>query len=105
MSHATATILNGLRNILDDLPYERKMTDEKAGDIFEGKIVMRLKPEDNDTSAYFLMTYNRTQIEFKVGMNSPKSHNFENGRPLDTDMSFDYSTPQSQTSAPMLLRQ
>lgn len=90
MSHATATILNGLRNILDELPYERKMTDEKAGDIFEGKIVMRLKPEDNDTSAYFLMTYNRTQIEFKVGMNSPKSQNFDNGRPLDTDMSFDH---------------
>ena len=45
MSHATAKILNGLRTCLDELPYERKMTDEKAGDLYEGKIVMRLKPE------------------------------------------------------------
>lgn len=99
MSHATAKILNGLRPLLDELPYERKMTDEKAGDLYEGKIVMRLKPEGNDTSAYFLMTYNRTQIEFKIGMNSPKSHIFDKGNPLDSDLSFDHDELTTEKAA------
>jgi hypothetical protein len=49
------------------------MTDERAGEVFEGRIAMRLQPEPGDTSAYFLMTYNRSKLTFKYGVNSPGS--------------------------------
>ena len=56
---ATIKLINGIRPYIDQLPHLRKMTDERAGEVFEGRIAMRLQPEPGDTSAYFLMTYKR----------------------------------------------
>ena len=62
-----------MRHWLDLLPHQRKMTEERAGEVFEGRIAMRLQPEAGDTSAYFIMTYNRLKVTFKYGVNSPGS--------------------------------
>ncbi len=70
---ATRKLINGIRPYIDQLPHLRKMTDERAGEVFEGRIAMRLQPEPGDTSAYFLMTYNRSKLTFKYGVNSPGS--------------------------------
>lgn len=70
---ATRKLINGIRPYIDQLPHLRKMTDERAGEVFEGRIAMRLQPEPGDTSAYFLMTYNRSKLTFKYSVNSPGS--------------------------------
>ena len=70
---ATRKLINGIRPYIDQLPHLQKMTDERAGEVFEGRIAMRLQPEPGDTSAYFLMTYNRSKLTFKYGVNSPGS--------------------------------
>ena len=70
---ATRKLINGIRPYIDQLPHLRKMTDERAGEVFEGRLAMRLQPEPGDTSAYFLMTYNRSKLTFKYGVNSPGS--------------------------------
>lgn len=70
---ATGRLVRGMRHWLDLLPHQRKMTEERAGEVFEGRIAMRLQPEAGDTSAYFIMTYNRSKVTFKYGVNSPGS--------------------------------
>lgn len=70
---ATGRLVRGMRHWLDLLPHQRKMTEERAGEVFEGRIAMRLQPEAGDTSAYFIMTYNRLKVTFKYGVNSPGS--------------------------------
>lgn len=70
---ATSKLVRGLWPLLDQLPHLRRMTDERTGEVLEGRIAMRLKPEAGDTSAYFLLTYDRTRLTFKYGVNSPGS--------------------------------
>ena len=70
---ATRKLVGGIRPYLDRLPHLRKMTDERTGEVFEGRVAMRLQPEPGDTSAYFLMNYSRSKLTFKYGVNSPGS--------------------------------
>ena len=83
------------------------MTDEQADEIFRGRIAMRLHPEQGDTSAFFLMDYNRTMVSFRYGVNSPKSINIVTERASDVKPNFNYRDLPADSVAAIvnLLRQ
>ena len=83
------------------------MTDEQADEIFRGRIAMRLHPEQGDTSAFFLMDYNRTMVSFRYGVNSPKSINIVTERASDVKPNFNYHDLPTDSVAAIanLLRQ
>ncbi|MBQ6964421.1 MAG: hypothetical protein IJP82_01865 [Bacteroidaceae bacterium] len=87
---ATATLLDSIQPFLNQLPHKRRMTDEQADELFKGRIAMRLHPEKGDTSAYFLMDYNRSNISFKYGVNSPQSINIITEHSYDHHVNFNY---------------
>ena len=88
--HATATLLDKIEPLIKRLPHKHRMTDEQADEIFRGRIAMRLHPEQGDTSAFFLMDYNRTMVSFRYGVNSPKSINIVTERASDVKPNFNY---------------
>lgn len=88
--HATRTLLDGIAPLINRLPHKHRMTDEQADEIFKGRIAMRLHPEQGDTSAFFLMDYNRTMVSFRYGVNSPKSINIVTERASDVKPNFNY---------------
>lgn len=98
---ATATLLDSIQPFLNRLPHKRKMTDEQADELFKGRIAMRLHPEKGDTSAYFLMDYNRSNISFKYGVNSPQSINIITERSYDHHVNFDYRDLPADRVAPI----
>ena len=99
---ATSKLVRGLRPWLDQLPHERKMTEERAGEVFEGRIAMRLQPEVGDTSAYFLMTYNRTKLTFKYGVNSPGSISLAKSPAHGPGVGFDHKELSAEEAAPIV---
>ena len=105
--HATATLLDGIAPLINRLPHKHRMTDEQADEIFKGRIAMRLHPEQGDTSAFFLMDYNRTMVSFRYGVNSPKSINIVTELASDVKPNFNYrDLPKDSVAAiANLLRQ
>lgn len=105
--HATATLLDGIAPLIKRLPHKHRMTDEQADETFRGRIAMRLHPEQGDTSAFFLMDYNRTEVSFRYGVNSPKSINIVTERASDVKPHFDYRDLPADSVAAIadLLRQ
>jgi hypothetical protein len=99
--NATRTLLRGMEPYLDCLPHQRKMTDERAGELLEGRIVMRLQPEPGDTSAYFLLTYNRSNIQFTYGVNSPRSINLSQVNGNHQAVSFSHNNVSDEEVAPL----
>ena len=105
--HATATLLDKIEPLIKRLPHKHRMTDEQADEIFRGRIAMRLHPEQGDTSAFFLMDYNRTMVSFRYGVNSPKSINIVTERASDVKPNFNYHDLPTDSVAAIanLLRQ
>lgn len=105
--HATATLLDGIAPLINRLPHKHRMTDEQADELFKGRIAMRLHPEQGDTSAFFLMDYNRTMVSFRYGVNSPKSINIVTELASDVKPNFNYrDLPKDSVAAiANLLRQ
>ena len=105
--HATATLLDKIEPLIKRLPHKYRMTDEQADEIFRGRIAMRLHPEQGDTSAFFLMDYNRTMVSFRYGVNSPKSINIVTERASDVKPNFNYHDLPTDSVAAIanLLRQ
>lgn len=105
--HATATLLDKIEPLIKRLPHKHRMTDEQADEIFRGRIAMRLHPEQGDTSAFFLMDYNRTMVSFRYGVNSPKSINIVTERASDVKPNFNYHDLPADSVAAIvnLLRQ
>ena len=99
---ATSKLVRGLRPWLDQLPHLRKMTDERTGEVLDGRIAMRLKPEVGDTSAYFLMTYNRTKLTFKHGVNSPGSISLAKSPANGPGVGFDHKELSAAEAAPVV---
>lgn len=98
---ATRKLINGIRPYIDQLPHLRKMTDERAGEVFEGRIAMRLQPEPGDTSAYFLMTYNRSKLTFKYGVNSPGSISLTKSSAKGLGVGFSSKGLSAEEAAPV----
>ena len=98
---ATIKLINGIRPYIDQLPHLRKMTDERAGEVFEGRIAMRLQPEPGDTSAYFLMTYNRSKMTFKYGVNSPGSISLTSSSAKGSGVGFSQKGLSAEEAAPL----
>lgn len=105
--HATATLLDNIEPLIKRLPHKHRMTNEQADEIFSGRIAMRLHPEQGDTSAFFLMDYNRTMVSFRYGVNSPKSINIVTERASDVKPNFNYHDLPTDSVAAIanLLRQ
>ncbi|MBQ9636383.1 MAG: hypothetical protein IJV36_00615 [Prevotella sp.] len=99
---ATSKLVHGLRPWLDQLPHLRKMTDERTGEVLDGRIAMRLQPEEDDTSAYFLMTYNRTKLTFKYGVNSPGSISLAKSSAHGPGVGFDHKELSAEEAAPIV---
>lgn len=99
---ATRKLINGIRPYIDQLPHLRKMTDERAGEVFEGRIAMRLQPEPGDTSAYFLMTYNRSKLTFKYGVNSPGSISLAKSSAKGPGVGFSPKGLSAEEAAPVI---
>lgn len=99
---ATGTVIDSLQPLLGQLPHKRRMTDEQADEIFKGRIAMRLHPEQGDTSAYFLMDYNRTDISFKYGVNSPQSINILSEHSRSQHPNFEYHDIPADSVAPII---
>lgn len=100
---ATRKVLYGIRPYIDQLPHLRKMTEEQAGEVFEGRIAMRLHPEQGDTSAYFLMTYNRSKLAFKYGVNSPGSINLAKSSANGPGVGFFHKELSATEANPIIL--
>lgn len=98
---ATATLLDSIQPLLKQLPHKRMMTDEQADELFKGRIAMRLHPEQGDTSAYFLMDYDRTNMSFKYGVNSPQSINIATDNSRNQGIRFDYEDLPAESVAPI----
>lgn len=98
---ATATLLDSIQPLLKRLPHKRMMTDEQADELFKGRIAMRLHPEQGDTSAYFLMDYDRTNMSFKYGVNSPQSINIATDNSRNQGIRFDYEDLPTESVAPI----
>ena len=98
---ATATLLDSIQPLLKRLPHKRMMTDEQADELFKGRIAMRLHPEPGDTSAYFLMDYDRTNMSFKYGVNSPQSINIATDNSRNQGIRFDYEDLPAESVAPI----
>lgn len=98
---ATTKLIRGLRPWLDQLPHLRRMTDESAGETLNGRIAMRLKPEAGDTSAYFLMTYNRTKLTFKYGVNSPGSISLTKSPANGPGVGYDHKELSATEASPV----
>lgn len=98
---ATATLLDSIQPLLKRLPHKRMMTDEQADELFKGRIAMRLHPEPGDTSAYFLMDYDRTNMSFKYGVNSPQSINIATDNSRNQGIRFDYEDLPTESVAPI----
>lgn len=98
---ATATLLDSIQPLLKRLPHKRMMTDEQADELFKGRIAMRLHPEQGDTSAYFLMDYDRTNMSFKYGVNSPQSINIATDNSRNQGIRFDYEDLPAESVAPI----
>lgn len=98
---ATATLLDSIQPLLKRLPHKRMMTDEQADELFKGRIAMRLHPEQGDTSAYFLMDYDRTNMSFKYGVNSPQSINIATENSRNQSIRFDYEDLPAESVAPI----
>ena len=99
---ATKKILYAIQPFIDQLPHLRKMTDERAGEVFEGRIAMRLQPEPGDTSAYFLMTYNRSKLTFKYGVNSPGSINLTKSSANESGVGFSHKELSTEEAIPII---
>ena len=99
---ATGKMLHDLRPYMDQLPHLRKMTDERTGEQFEGRVAMRLQPELGDTSAYFLMTYNRTKLTFKYGVNSPGSISLAKSSAKESGVGFSQRGLSVEEAAPII---
>ncbi len=99
---ATRKLINSIRPYIDQLPHLRKMTDERAGEVFEGRIAMRLQPEPGDTSAYFLMTYNRSKLTFKYGVNSPGSISLAKSSAKGPGVGFSPKGLSAEEAAPVI---
>lgn len=98
---ATGALLDSISPFINQLPHKRRMTDEQADEIFRGRIAMRLRPEKGDTSAYFLMDYDRQEISFKYGVNSPRSINIFTENSLDMHPDFSYRDLPADSVAPV----
>lgn len=98
---ATATLLDSIQPLLKRLPHKRMMTDEQADELFKGRIAMRLHPEQGDTSAYFLMDYDRINMSFKYGVNSPQSINIATDNSRNQGIRFDYEDLPAESVAPI----
>lgn len=98
---ATATLLDSIQPMLKQLPHKRMMTDEQADELFKGRIAMRLHPEKGDTSSFFLMDYDRTNMSFKYGVNSPQSINIATDNSRNQNIHFDYEDLPAESVAPI----
>lgn len=98
---ATATLLDSIQPMLKQLPHKRMMTDEQADELFKGRIAMRLHPEKGDTSSFFLMDYDRTNMSFKYGVNSPQSINIATDNSRNQSIRFDYEDLPTESVAPI----
>ena len=101
---ATATLLDSIQPMLKQLPHKRMMTDEQADELFKGRIAMRLHPEKGDTSSFFLMDYDRTNMSFKYGVNSPQSINIATDNSRNQNIHFDYEDLPAQSVAPIFAK-